>query len=79
METVIEGAAPRRRTRAGWAWLAGGDRLVLATVPSEASFLNGLGMWVAGMAAVSGFAMAVAANQWWSAPLLSVVWVLPIS
>ena len=78
METVIEGAAPRRRTRAGWAWLAGGDRLVLATVPSEASFLNGLGMWVAGMAAVSGFAMAVAASQWWSAPLLSVLWVLPI-
>jgi hypothetical protein len=36
-------------------------------------------MWVAGMAAVSGFAMAVAASQWWSAPLLSVVWVLPIS
>ena len=78
METGIEGAAPRRSTRAGWAWLAGGDSFVLATVPSEASFLNGLGMWVAGMAAVSGFAMAVAASQWWSTPLLSVLWVLPI-
>jgi hypothetical protein len=47
-------------------------------VPSEVSFLNGLGMWVAGMAAVSGFAMAVAASQWWSTPLTSVLWVLPI-
>jgi Domain of unknown function (DUF4407) len=78
METGIEGAALRKRRRAGWAWLAGGDSFVLATVPSEASFLNGLGMWVAGMAAVSGFAMAVAASQWWSTPLLSVLWVLPI-
>jgi Domain of unknown function (DUF4407) len=78
METEIAGVAGKRRTRAGWAWLAGGDSLVLAMVPSEASFLNGLGMWVAGMAAVSGFAMTVAASQWWSTPLLSVLWVLPI-
>ena len=69
---------PRRRARAGWAWLAGGDGFVLATVPSEVSFLNGLGMWVAGMAVVSGFAMAVAASQWWSTSIASVLWVLPI-
>jgi hypothetical protein len=78
METVTTSAAPRGRAWFGWAWLAGGDGFVLATVPSEASFLNGLGMWVAGMAAVSGFAMAVAASQWWSTPLTSVLWVLPI-
>src|SRR5262249_14359476 len=40
--------------------------------------LNGLGMWVAGMAAVSGFAMTVAASQWWSTPIVSVLWVLPL-
>jgi hypothetical protein len=67
-----------RRTRAGWAWLAGGDGFVLSTVPSERSFLNGLGMWVAGMALVSGFAMSVAAGEWWSTPLTSVLWVLPL-
>ena len=66
------------RRRAGWAWLAGGDGFVLATVPSERSFLSGLGMWVAGMAAVSGFAMTVAASQWWSTSIVSVLWVLPI-
>jgi hypothetical protein len=76
--TDIAEAAPARRTRSGWAWLAGGDRLVLATVPSEVSFLNGLGMWVAGMAVVSGFAMTVAASQWWSTPITSVLWVLPL-
>ena len=65
-------AAPTRRARAGWAWLAGGDGSVLATVPSEVSFLNGLGMWVAGMAIVSGFAMTVAASQWWSTSIPSV-------
>ncbi len=63
---------------AGWAWLAGGDGYVLRTVPSEVSFLNGLGMWVAGMAVVSGFAMTVAASQWWSTSIVSVLWVLPI-
>jgi hypothetical protein len=47
-------------------------------VPSELSFLNGLGMWVAGMAVVSGFAMTVAASQWWSTSITSVLWVLPI-
>src|SRR6516164_8633848 len=72
----VEGAAVRRR--AGWAWLAGGDGFVLATVPSERSFLAGLGMWVAGMALVSGFAMSVAASQWWSTSLVSVLWVLPL-
>jgi hypothetical protein len=66
------------RRRAGWAWLAGGDAFVLATVPSERSFLNGLGMWVGGMAAVSGFAMTVAASQWWSTSIVSVLWVLPL-
>ena len=77
METAwTEG--PRRRARAGWAWLAGGDGSVLATVPSEVSFLNGLGMWVAGMALVSGFAMTVAASQWWSTSIVSVLWVLPL-
>ena len=47
-------------------------------VPSEVSFLNGLGMWVAGMALVSGFAMTVAASQWWSTSIESVMWVLPL-
>jgi hypothetical protein len=70
--------ASRRRTRAGWAWLAGGDGFVLRLVPSEASFLNGLGMWVAGMAVVSGFGMTVAASQWWSTSITSVLWVLPL-
>ena len=64
--------------RAGWAWLAGGDGFVLRKVPSEASFLNGLGMWVAGMAVVSGFGMTVAASQWWSTSITSVLWVLPL-
>src|SRR5262245_44629329 len=73
----MEGS-PMERARAGWAWLAGGDGLVLARVPSEVSFFNGLGMWVAGMAIVSGFAMTVAASQWWSTSILSVLWVLPI-
>ncbi len=71
-------AASRRRVRAGWAWLAGGDGFVLRTVPSEASFFNGLGMWVAGMAVVSGFGMTVAASQWWSTSVTSVLWVLPL-
>ncbi len=72
------GRTERRRARAGWAWLAGGDGFVLGTVPSEVSFFNGLGMWVAGMALVSGFAMTVAASQWWSTPITRVLWVLPI-
>jgi hypothetical protein len=61
-----------------WAWFAGGDRRVLALVPSEAGFMDGLGMWVVGMAAVSGFAMTVAASQWWSTSIVSVLWVLPL-
>ncbi len=76
--TGAPGRASRRRPRTGWAWLAGGDGYVLRTVPSEVSFLNGLGMWVAGMAVVSGFAMTVAASQWWSTSIESVLWVLPI-
>ena len=64
--------------RAGWAWFAGGDGYVLRNVPSEASFLNGLGMWVAGMAVVSGFGMTVAASQWWSTSITNVLWVLPV-
>jgi Domain of unknown function (DUF4407) len=75
---AVEQSVEARRRRAGWAWLAGGDAFVLATVPSEVSFLNGLGMWVAGMAAVSGLAMAVAASQWWSVPLTSVLYVIPL-
>ena len=63
---------------AGWAWFGGGDGFVLATVPSEASFLGGLGMWVAGMAVVSGFGMTVAAGQWWSTSIVNVLWVLPV-
>ena len=51
---------------------------MLATVPSEVSFFGGLGMWVAGMAVVSGFAMSVAASQWWSTSVAHVLWVLPI-
>ena len=47
-------------------------------MPSEASFFNGLGMWVAGMAVVSGFGMTVAASQWWSTSIASVLWVLPL-
>jgi len=77
-DATILDPAQNRRTRAGWAWLAGGDGFVLATVPSEAGFLNGLGMWVAGMAVVSGFAMTVAASQWWSTSIPRVLWVLPI-
>ena len=70
--------ARSRRSRAGWAWFGGGDALVLASVPSEASFLNGLGMWVAAMALVSGFGMTVAASQWWSTSITNVLWVLPL-
>ena len=70
------GTPPRRR--APWAWLAGGDGVVLRHVPSEASFFDGLGMWVAGMAVVSGFGMTVAASQWWSTSIVSVLWVLPL-
>ena len=47
-------------------------------MPSEASFFNGLGMWVAAMAVVSGFAMTVAASQWWSTSITKVLWVLPL-
>ncbi len=72
------GTVSRRRRHAGWAWLAGGDGSVLQQVPSEASFFDGLGMWVAGMAVVSGFGMTVAASQWWSTSITSVLWVLPV-
>jgi hypothetical protein len=78
IDAPMSGTASRRRARAGWAWLAGGDGFVLSKVPSEASFLNGLGMWVAGMAVVSGFGMTVAASQWWSTSITSVLWVLPL-
>ncbi len=78
IEAARPGTASPRRVRAGWAWLAGGDGFVLGHVPSEASFLNGLGMWVAGMAVVSGFGMTVAASQWWSTSITSVLWVLPL-
>ena len=71
------GDVPSRR-RAGWSWLAGADGFVLRRVPSEAGFLDALGMWVAGMAIVSGFAMTVAASQWWNTSIVSVLWVLPI-
>ena len=74
----MAGVAPRRRARAGWAWLAGGDGTVLQKVPSEQSFFDGLGMWVAAMAVVSGFGMTVAASQWWSASITAVLWVLPL-
>src|SRR5215471_17731457 len=74
----MTGRVARRRVRAGWAWFAGGDGFVLRNVPSEASFLDGLGMWVAGMAVVSGFGMTVAASQWWSTSITSVLWVLPL-
>jgi hypothetical protein len=67
-----------RRARGNWSWFAGGDGGVLALVPSEASFLDGLGMWIVGMAVVSGFAMTVAASQWWSTSIVSVLWVLPL-
>ena len=75
---ALTARASRRRVRAGWAWFAGGDGFVLQKVPSERSFLNGLGMWVAGMAVVSGFGMTVAASQWWSTSITSVLWVLPL-
>jgi uncharacterized protein DUF4407 len=77
-ESVTADSGRRRRAGAGWAWLAGGDGLVLAAVPSEVSFMSGLGMWVAGMAVVSGFGMTVAASQWWSTSIVSVLWVLPL-
>ena len=78
IDGAMTGTVSRRRVRAGWAWLAGGDGFVLRKVPSEASFFNGLGMWVAGMAVVSGFGMTVAASQWWSTSIVSVLWVLPL-
>src|SRR5262245_37215104 len=78
MDAGMTATVPRRRVRAGWAWFAGGDGFVLRTVPSEASFFNGLGMWVVGMAMVSGFGMTVAASQWWSTSITSVLWVLPL-
>ena len=78
IDAAIPGTASRRRVRAGWAWFAGGDGLVLRKVPSEASFLNALGMWVAGTAVVSGFGMTVAASQWWSTSITNVLWVLPL-
>ncbi len=74
----MTGRSSRRRVRVGWSWLAGGDGFVLRTVPSEASFFNGLGMWVAAMAVVSGFGMTVAASQWWSTSITKVLWVLPL-
>jgi hypothetical protein len=77
-EAALARTASRRRVRAGWAWFAGGDGFVLRRVPSEASFLNGLGLWVAAMAVVSGFGMTVAASQWWSTSIASVLWVLPL-
>src|SRR5690242_7008726 len=61
-----------------WAWFAGGDAFVLRHLPTEKSFLDALGMWVAGMAVVSGFGMTVAASQWWSTSIVSVLWVLPL-
>src|SRR5262245_41491375 len=70
--------ASRGCVRAGWAWFGWGDRFDVRRVPSEASFFNGLGMWVAGMAVVSGFGMTVAASQWWSTSIPSVLWVLPL-
>jgi hypothetical protein len=75
---LLDPPSPRSRSRAGWAWFGGGDGFVLATVPSEAGFLGGLGMWVAGMALVSGFGMTVAASQWWSTSITNVLWVLPL-
>ena len=78
IDAAMTGAAARRRVRGGWTWLAGADSSVLRMVPSEASFLGGLGMWVAGMAVVSGFGMTVAASQWWSTSITSVLWVLPL-
>lgn len=78
MKGGIGGPVRGRRPRAGWTWFAGGDGSVLATVPSEVSFLNGLGMWVVGMAVVSGFGMTIAASQWWSTSIAHVLWVLPI-
>jgi hypothetical protein len=77
-DAAMTGTAPRRRVGAAWAWFAGGDGSVLRLVPSEGSFLNGLGMWVAGMAVVSGFGMTVAASQWWSTSIPNVLWVLPL-
>jgi hypothetical protein len=77
-DAALAGGPARRRVRARWAWLAGGDDFVLRQVPSEASFFNALGMWVAGMAVVSGFGMTVAASQWWSTSITSVLWVLPL-
>ncbi len=78
MDAGVTGRAPRRRVHAGWAWLAGGECFVLRSVPSETSFFNGLGMWVAGMALVSGFGMTVAASQWWSTSITNVLWLLPL-
>ena len=78
IDRALARTASRRRTRAGWAWFAGGDGSVLRRVPSETSFFNGLGMWVVGMAVVSGFGMTVAASQWWSTSITSVLWVLPL-
>ena len=78
IDAALTRKASRRGVRTGWAWFSGGDGFVLRQVPSEASFLKGLGMWVAGMAVVSGFGMTVAASQWWSTSIVSVLWVLPL-
>ena len=78
LDAALGETVQRPRVRAAWAWLGGGDAFVLRQVPSEASFFNGLGMWVAGMAVVSGFGMTVAASQWWSTSITSVLWVLPL-
>jgi hypothetical protein len=78
LDAALGETVERPRVRAAWAWLGGGDAFVLRQVPSEAGFFNGLGMWVAGMAVVSGFGMTVAASQWWSTSITSVLWVLPL-
>jgi hypothetical protein len=78
-EQLAGDVPPRARVHAAWwAWFAGGDGFVLRNVPTEASFFNGLGMWVAAMAVVSGFGMTVAASQWWSTSITNVLWVLPL-
>jgi hypothetical protein len=45
-----EPASPPPAAQSRFAFWAGGDGFVLGKVPSEASFFNGLGMGVAGMA-----------------------------
>src|SRR5690242_4958451 len=68
------GTTTRARRRLSWAWFAGADGHVLALVPSERSFLEAQGLVIVAMAAVTGFAVTVAASGWWNVSISHLVW-----